>query len=67
METFRTFTSVQAARDYRFKHGSGGWIFERTDEGEFALVVLFPPSMPPAVIFHHPFTRGMTGRLIGNA
>jgi hypothetical protein len=66
-ETFRIFASVQDARDYRFEHGTGGWIFERTNEGETALVILFPPHVTPTGIFHHPFTRGMSGRLLANA
>jgi hypothetical protein len=66
-ETFRVFTSVQDARDYRHEHGAGGWIFERGDENEIALVILFPPHMSPTTIMRHPFTRGMSGRLLANA
>jgi hypothetical protein len=62
-DTFRTFQSAQAARDYRHEHGTGGWIFVPETAGEE--VVLFPPSMMPAHIFHHPFTRGRSGKLIG--
>lgn len=63
MQTFRTFDSEQAARDYRYENGTGGWIFAP----EHGQSVLFPPEMPPIQIFHHPLTRGMTGKLIGNA
>jgi hypothetical protein len=62
MKTYRTFTSVQEARDYRHEHGTGGWIFVPEDGGE---VVIFPPCMPPAHIFNHPFAKGRTGALIG--
>ena len=60
METFRTFSSEQEARDYRHTNGTGGWIF--CDDG---LVILFPPEYPPVEIFRHPLTRGKSGRLIG--
>lgn len=62
MQTFRTFSSEQQARDYRYEHGTGGWIFV-PDAGE---VTLFPPEMPPAQIMNHPMTRGQSGRLIGS-
>ena len=62
--SIRAFLSEQEARDYRHDNGTGGWIFA----GEAgALVWLFPPHMPPADIFHHPLTRGMSGKLIGSA
>jgi hypothetical protein len=64
MQTFRTFGTEQDARDYRHKYGTGGWIFASDDK---ALVILFPPHIPPSNIFHHPFTRGMSGKLIGSA
>ena len=61
MTVYRTFPTVQAARDYRHANGTGGWIFEPSDGGES---VLFPPAMYPSAIFRHPLTRGLTGRLI---
>jgi hypothetical protein len=62
MEILRTFTSAKEAREYRHEHGTGGWIFD-DDNGSGA--ILFPPSMPPSHIFHHPITRGRSGQLIG--
>lgn len=63
METIHRFATTQEARDYRHAHGIGGWIFE-PDDG--SAVTLFPPSIYPAAIFHHPLTRGQSGRLIGS-
>lgn len=64
MQTFRTFPTAQAARDYRYEHGTGGWIFEPDDGAD---VILFPPEVYPRAILNHPFTRGRSGRLIGSA
>lgn len=61
-EVVRTFQTADDARAYRHEHGTGGWIFD-DDAGSGA--ALFPPSMPPAHIFKHPMTRGLSGRLIG--
>ena len=61
METFRTFSSAQDARDYRHINGTGGWIFE-PDNGRS---ILFPPEYPPIAIFRNELTRGKSGRLIG--
>lgn len=67
METFRTFATEQQARDYRYAHGTGGWIFVPVDcNGSMSRPVLFPPHMPPKEIMHHPFTKGRNGRLIGS-
>lgn len=63
MQVFRTFATVQQARDYRHEHGTGGWIFAP----ENGPAILFPPEIPPSQIFNHPFTRGQSGRLLANA
>lgn len=63
MQAFRTFASAQAARDYRHKYGTGGWIFEDESSGES---VLFPPEMTPSAIMIHPMTKGKIGNLIGS-
>jgi hypothetical protein len=63
MQTFRTFTTAQEARDYRHEHGTGGWILVPERD---APVVLFPPDMTPTAILRHPFSRGVTGELIGH-
>ena len=68
MYTLHYFDNAQDARDYRRDHGTGGWIFE-PETINHALgdcVILFPPHMPPAMIFHHHAARG-PGRLIGSA
>lgn len=62
VHTFRTFYAEQDARDYRHEHGTGGWILVGDCS---APVILFPPSMAPTEIFHHPISRGVTGKLIG--
>lgn len=62
MQTFITFPNEQAAREYRYAHGTGGWIFTHEQ-----LTVLFPPDMPPGHIFRHQLTKGQSGRLIGCA
>jgi len=64
MQTFRVFPTLQAARDYRHEHGTGGWIFECDATHE---ATLFPPCMTPSAIMHHPLTRGKSGNLIGAA
>ncbi len=70
MQTIRLFDTAQAARDYRHQHGTGGWIFqpEAAPGSPCAETqsILFPPELTPSAIFHHPLTRGRTGRLIGN-
>lgn len=63
-ETFRVFPSRQTARDYRYRSGCGGWIFAAEGDG-FAMI--FPPSMTPTAIFHHPMVKGMCGELLSNA
>jgi hypothetical protein len=62
MQTFHTFSSSAAAREYRYVYGTGGWIFECEATGA---AVLFPSHMPPTAIFMHPLTAGKSGRLIG--
>lgn len=64
METFLTFPTGKAARDYRHANGTGGWIFVSDADGR---ATLFPPNMSPSGIFNHPMTRGQSGRLIGSA
>ena len=61
MTTFRTFATLQDARDYRHANGTGGWIFEPDNGSES---ILFPPNFYPTAIMHHPLTRGMSGRLV---
>lgn len=61
--TYYEFTSAEAARAFRYVHGTGGWIFE-PDNG--AACILFPPWMPPSMIFNHPLTKGRSGNLIGH-
>lgn len=63
METFRTFDNAEQAINYRYEHGTGGWIFV-PEQGR---VILFPPEMSPSTIFHHPFTKGQCGQLMANA
>jgi len=63
MKTFRTFTSKQAARDYRHENGTGGWIFAPDDSPES---ILFPPDMTPTDIFNHVLTEGKSGDLLGS-
>lgn len=63
MATFHTFASSQEARDYRHTNGTGGWIFV---DDETNAAILFPPEMPPSVIFRHPLTAGKSGNLIGH-
>ena len=65
-ETIRTFPSAQAARDYRYTNGTGGWIFEPAAMPGIG-AILFPPHVTPTGVFNHPFTRGQSGRLIGSA
>jgi hypothetical protein len=67
METYRTFPNAQAARDYRYENGTGGWIFvpDEPIQSQADQVILFPPEYTPALIFRHPFTVGKSGRLIG--
>ena len=62
-ETIRTFDSAVNARRFRHEYGVGGWIFEDEADGS---AILFPPSLYPAAIFHHPMTKGRIGRLIGS-
>ena len=64
-ETLMEFATGQDARDYRHAHGTGGWIFVPDAAGEKS--VLFPPSVCPSEIFHHPITRGRSGNLVGAA
>lgn len=67
MQTIRYMANEQEARDYRHNHGTGGWIFV-VDGPVIPLyrAILFPPDMTPHNIFHHPATKGFTGRLIGS-
>jgi hypothetical protein len=62
-QQYLTFTTAQDAREYRHEHGTGGWIF--APDSSASPVVLFPPDMYPTAILHHPFTRGLSGELIG--
>lgn len=71
MLTFRSFDTVQDARDYRHAHGTGGWIFAADNapaDRHYTVpsIVLFPPEMAPAHILGHPLIRGLSGRLISN-
>ena len=63
MNTYRTFTTLQEARDYRHDNGTGGWIF--APAAPSTECVLFPPEMTPTAIFTHPLTRGQFGMLHG--
>ncbi len=63
MLTFRVFSSLQSARDYRHANGTGGWIFECETT---KTATLFPPEMTPSAIFRHPLMRGHSGNLIGS-
>jgi hypothetical protein len=65
--TFRTFTSLQAARDYRYTHGTGGWIFApEPNPDEYMQCILFPPEMTASDVFNHSLTKGRDGLLIGS-
>lgn len=62
--TFHHFDNDQEARDYRRIHGTGGWIFVCSDNGE---ATLFPPHMTPSHIRYHPLVAGQIGRLLASA
>ena len=64
MQKLLVFNTLQGARDYRYEHGTGGWIFESDDD---LTAILFPPDVYPTSIFNHPITKGRSGNLIGNA
>jgi hypothetical protein len=70
MSTYRTFPTLQAARDYRHANGTGGWIFAPGADDPVSITryecILFPPEFTPSNIFCHPFTSGRTGELIAN-
>ena len=69
MQTFRIFNTVQEARDYRFRFGTGGWIFHADadcQQQDGTNVILFPVDMMPSHIFRHTLTKGRSGKLIGN-
>ena len=66
----REFDTLQSARDYRHANGTGGWIFEVSDDpsGKYlhGTSWLFEPHVTPFAIFNHKLTRGISGRLIGS-
>lgn len=62
MISYHCFPTLQEARDYRHKNGTGGWIFENETTRE---AILFPPEFTPIHIFHHRLTKGQCGNLIG--
>ena len=70
MQTIRIFNSLEAAMDYRYENGTGGWIFKATMESpdnnslQMFQAVLFSPDFTPSAIFSHPITRGYSGCLI---
>ncbi len=64
MQKLLVFNTLQGARDYRYEHGTGGWIFESDDD---FTAILFPPNVCPTAIFNHPITKGRSGNLIVNA
>jgi hypothetical protein len=72
MTLYRTFPTLQEARDYRHANGTGGWIFAPNMPADVLLnyvhheCILFPPEFTPASIFRHPFTVGRDGELICN-
>ena len=71
MQALYFFDTLQQARDYRYQHGTGGWIFapDASDTAQrypMTQCIIFPPDMTPSHIFHHPATKGRSGRLIGN-
>lgn len=59
---YRFFLTSKEAREYRYQHGTGGWIFA-PDNGEES--ILFPPEYPPSYIFQNVLTKGRSGQLIG--
>lgn len=69
METIIMFDTEQQARDYRYRNGTGGWIFKPENEGlchyHHTQSILFPPSYTPSMIFNHPIAKGRIGLLIG--
>jgi hypothetical protein len=69
MTNYLTFPNETTAREYRYAHGTGGWIFVPENETPsfypFHDVILFPSEFSPSAIFNHPFTKGRTGKLIG--
>jgi len=71
MLTFRSFDTIQQARDYRYEHGTGGWIFAADNAPAnrhytVPAIILFPPEMMPTAILRHPLTRGLSGNLLAN-
>ena len=71
MLTFHSFDTVQQAQDYRHINGTGGWIFAADNAPAnrhytVPAIILFPPEMTPSQIVNHPFTAGMSGKLLAN-
>ena len=64
MRSYHEFYTLDEALGYRHENNTGGWIFA-PDQGR--PVYLFPPDMPPIDIFHHPLTKGKSGKLLSNA
>ena len=60
--TITEFDTEHEAREYRYTNATGGWIFVPEDGGK---VLLFSPEIYPHAIFHHPITKGRTGKLVG--
>ncbi|MGL4412847.1 hypothetical protein [Roseinatronobacter monicus] len=61
-KTWHLFDTAEDAIEHRRTNGTGGWIFEISDNGE---AVLFPWQMTPSEIFRSVFVVGRVGRLIG--
>ena len=61
-KTWHLFETAEDAIEYRRTNGTGGWIFEISDNGE---AVLFPWQQTPAEIFRSVFVAGRVGRFIG--
>lgn len=62
LQTFRTFRTGQDALIYRHQTGCGGWVFVPEDD---SVAVIFPYTMTPSQIFHHPLWKSRFGELIG--
>lgn len=57
---FLEFNSHAAALDYRYTHGTGGYVFLADTGGAF----IFPAGMPATPVMLHPLVRGLSGKLV---
>lgn len=62
-KTWRVFDCTEDAIHYRREHGTGGWIFSISDNGE---AILFPWQMTPTEVLESVFVQHRHGYLIGS-